>query len=388
MSSPHVFITGATGLIGGAVLARAEQAWPEARFTALVRAPDEESARHRLLGRLRRLTDAQSAERIVSGIDIICGDLKSLPNVPDQRFRDMTHVLHLAAETSFFAKESSWRMNFDGAMAVADTATVMPGLKRFLHVSTATVCGSNAPRMIHEDAYPSATATHIAPYTYTKACAETALRDRYSDLPLVIARPSIVVGHTKLGAAPSSSILWFVRAADAMNLVSSDPEGGIDFIPSDWTADALLHLLSRPKLAHDLYHVSAGEGARTTWPVLRQAFATWRGEPLRPLTHLAAGDRQLLSDRFKSTFGRGDARLTLMQRGCRKYFEFCALDATFDNSRLLAEGVAPPMSLPDYLPACLEQPQGLGILDAFLDDMDMFETAPPVTTPKRVPVPA
>ncbi|MBS7809491.1 SDR family oxidoreductase [Roseococcus pinisoli] len=378
MTSPHVLITGATGLIGGAVLAQAAQAWPEARFTALVRARDDSEARFRLLTRLRRLTDLQTATEIAARTEILCGDLKSLSRIPDGRFRDMTHVLHLAAETSFFAKESSWRMNFEGTMAVAEAATAMPRLERFLHVSTATVCGSNAPRMIHEDAYPDAAAIHIAPYTYTKACAETALRERYFDLPVVIARPSIVVGHSRLGAAPSSSILWFVRAADAMHLVSSDPEGGIDFIPSDWTADALLLLLTKPKLAHDLYHVSAGTGARTYWPALRQAFANWRGEPLQPLTHLPAGDRQLLSTRFKATFGGGDARLTLMHRGCRKYFEFCALDATFDNSRLLAEGMAPPPSLPEYLVPCLENPGGLGILDAFLDDMDMFETPAPV----------
>ncbi|MEI6160215.1 MAG: SDR family oxidoreductase [Roseococcus sp.] len=382
MSSLHIFITGATGLLGGTSLVQARQKLPGARFTALVRATNETEARERLFARLRRLTDSTHAAAIAAETGIICGDLKSVPLIPAARLRDVTHVLHLAAETSFFAKESSWRINFEGSMAMAEAARRIPLLQRFLHVSTATVCGANAPPLILEDQYPSRFARHIAPYTATKSCTEFLLRERYGQLPIVIARPSIVVGHTVLGAAPSSSILWFVRAADAMDLVSTAPEGGIDIVSSDWTADALLRLLAKPELTHSLYHVSAGAGSRTYWPALRQAFATWRGEAVRPLSRLAKGDRALLHQRFKATFGEGDPRLTLMERGCRKYFEFCALDATFDNTRLLAEGMPAPLALPAYLGRCLDNPKGLSILDAFLDDMDMFEVTP---LPERAP---
>jgi hypothetical protein len=45
---------------------------------------------------------------------------------------------------------------------------------------------------------------------------------------------------------------------------------------------------------------------------------------------------------------------------------------TFDNSRLLAEGMAPPPAMPDYLAVCLPHPAGQSVFEAFLEDADMF----------------
>jgi hypothetical protein len=33
------------------------------------------------------------------------------------------------------------------------------------------------------------------------------------DQPLIVARPSIVVGHTRLGCRPSASIFWYYRSS-------------------------------------------------------------------------------------------------------------------------------------------------------------------------------
>jgi nucleoside-diphosphate-sugar epimerase len=290
--------------------------------------------------------------------------------------------LHLAADTSFASKESNWRVNFDGTMALAEAATRMPRLTRFLHCSTATICGADAGDLVHEAEYPRAGVAHLVHYTHAKAEAEMALAQRFGGLPVVVVRPSIVAGHSTLGAKPSTSIFWFLRAVEALGLTSCEPTGGIDIVPSDWTAAALLHLLFKPELAERCYHLSAGIGSRSHWPAMLAAFAAARGPgaQITPARTFDMTKADVLRRRFRSVFGHGDARLALMLRACRKYYEFCALDATFDNARILAEGMAPPPAMPEYLAICLANPPGQSVFEAFLEDADMF--VPEVVVPQ------
>ena len=385
MTQTSVLITGATGLLGGAVLVDAMQNRPEVGWTALVRAEDETHARSRLAARFGRLTDAATARAMAARVDVLLGDLFALEQVSDVALASHTHILHLAADTSYWSKSANWRVNFDGTLAVAEAARRMPKLQRLLHIGTATICGRGAPPVVHEEAYPSAAADHIVHYTMAKASTETALVERYSDLPIIVARPSIIAGHSVLGCQPTASILWFVRAAEALRLVSCDPQGGIDIIPFDWAASALLHLLLKPELAHRTYHVSAGESSRAYWPELARAFANARGaaEPNYP-ERFRFDQPAVLRQRFREVFGHGDARLTLMQKAARKYYEFCALDVAFDNTRLLAEGMSPSPPLPTYIAACLAQPPAQSVLDAFLDDIDMFDPSSAAPAPAEI----
>lgn len=385
MAETSILITGATGLLGGAVLSDALRHRPDLCWTVLVRSTSEAEGRRRVAARLARFSDEATGFALTSRLRMLPGDLFSLAEADPVELAGTTHVLHLAADTSYWSKDSNWRVNFDGTMVLAGLASRLPRLQRFLHVGTATICGRNAPPLVREDAYPHPDAEHIVHYTHAKAYTETALAERFPALPVVVARPSIVAGHSTLGARPSASIFWFIRAAEALSLVTCDPRGGIDIVPSDWTAAALLHLLLKPELAHCTYHLSAGIGARSFWPALAEAFAVARGNGSAPNypDRFSLAEPAVLRERFRARFGRGDARLALMLKAARKYYEFCALDVTFDNSRLLAEGMALPPSLSDYLAKCLANPPGQSVMDAFLDDVDMFD--PTATAPITVP---
>jgi hypothetical protein len=59
-----------------------------------------------------------------------------------------------------------------------------------------------------------------------------------------------------------------------------------------------------------------------------------------------------------------------MLRATRAYYMFCALDFTFANDRLRAEGIAAPPALPDYLGTCLANSGE--IVEQFIDDLEMF----------------
>ena len=267
----RILLTGATGFLGGAVLHQALSRRDGAEWVCLVRCADVEQGHQRIAARLSRFTDVFTAHRIARTVTVVPGDFTRADAEADPRLDDVTHILHLAADTSYRGEERVFRTNRDGTLALARRARMMPRLQRVLHVGTAMSCGADAPSLVRET-LPQAEDRHLVAYTASKAAAETALAAEFADLPLVVARPSIVVGHSTLGAAPSSSILWLVRAADRLRLLPTETRTGIDIVPVDWAAAALLALLEKPALAHDLYHVSAGEESLTRWPDLFRAF--------------------------------------------------------------------------------------------------------------------
>ncbi|NEU10834.1 NAD-dependent epimerase/dehydratase family protein [Methylobacterium sp. BTF04] len=370
-------LTGATGLIGGAVLHHALDRDDATEWVCLVRCGSVEQGRQRVAARLSRFTDPFTAQRLARKVEIVPGDFTRADLDMDPRLDGVTHILHLAADTSWWGDERVYRTNHDGTLALARRARAMPGLERFLHVGTAMICGADAPHIVEEDAYPHPDAKHLVAYTVSKAATETSLAESFPDLPIVVARPSIVVGHSTLGAAPSSSILWVVRAADRLRMLPCDPDSAVDIVPADWVAATLYGLLLKPELKHRLYHVSGGAAGSTRWGDLIRAFeAADPSDGDRAFTRFDLADRAALRTRFAEVFGLDGSLKQVMLRATRAYFAFCALDLTFANDRLLDEGFAQSPSLPMYLATCLASSGE--ILDQFADDLEMFATPAPI----------
>jgi len=372
MADKNLFVTGASGLIGGAVLYDGLRQNPDCHWRALVRGADQNAARAKLVARLARFCGPDEAARLLAPVEVIAGCLDDLPVMAD-RLNDVTHILHLAADTSFSSGTSNWAVNFEGTLALAEAAGKMPRLQRFLHVSTATICGSDPHHLVHEEDFPCAGVEHLVEYTRAKAAVEFVLRERYRNLPVVIARPSIVAGHTKLGVRPSSSIFWFVRFAERIGLVPGSPDCHVDIVPSDWTARCLIGLLLKPELAYQTYHVSAGLSSRSVWKELAEVMAALRGETPQKLDAFSPEHLHLVRDRVTSRLGYSGRAGKLIVRAAQRYYRFCNLDVTFDNSRLLAEGFEAPPKLKDYIDVCLNNPPNLSILEGFMDDAEMFQ---------------
>jgi nucleoside-diphosphate-sugar epimerase len=236
-----------------------------------------------------------------------------------------------------------------GALSVAKA---MRGrrLERYIHTGTATICGGSPPNIVHEDDYPSKDAVHLLAYTRSKAEAERQLAERFADLPIVFARPSIVVGDTRFGCKPSGSIFWVLRAFAALQFIAWDPKNRVDVVPVDWAASALAQLLFAPSLEHRRYHVSAGMGRAITWDQVSIEYARICGGPSSD--RYEKGDiSQLTSQRVKQAIGHGHARHLL--HALELYSRFCSLDLVFDNSRLMAAGIPPPPRFTDYMHVCL-----------------------------------
>ncbi|GJD40757.1 SDR family oxidoreductase [Methylobacterium bullatum] len=375
----RILLTGATGLIGGAVLHRALAMKTDTEWVCLVRASDEEAGRQRIAARLGRFTNALNAQRLAQRVEIVAGDFTHADTIADPRLDAVTQVLHLAADTSWWAQEKVHRTNHDGTLALARRAARMPRLDRFLHVSTAMICGGQPPATVDETRYPDAEAIHLVPYSASKAAAEMSLASHFADLPLVVVRPSIVLGHTTLGARPGSSILWVIRACDRLRLVAGSRDGTVDIVPTDWVADTLVEMLARPALAHRTYHLSAGMLSRTRWSELGRTLD--RVDPAESPRHyeeFSARDRATLHRRFTEVFGMDEAIKVAMFRALQAYYRFCELDVTFDNTRLLAEGFAPPPALSEYIGRCIETSGE--IVDQFREDFGQFAVG---STPRR-----
>ncbi|WP_207478703.1 SDR family oxidoreductase [Arenibaculum pallidiluteum] len=370
-----ILLTGGTGFLGGSFYMDAFRNGSAEDCLLLVRGSDVEACRRRLEENLALHSDPETAAIAARQCQILPGDLQSLPLSADPRLDAVTHIVHCAADTSFESKGSVWHINVDGTLALAARARRMKHLRRFLHVGTAFCCGeSRHLETVVEAAPPPNGSPHIVDYTRSKAAAEMALAAAFPDLPIVVARPSIVTGHTRLGCKPSSSIFWFFRLVDHTGILPCHENGFIDIVPVDWVSARLHDLLRKPDLAHALYHVSAGVGARMSWTDFAAAFAAAGHDGTRPydfFDHRAAIGWKPFDEAFRRRFPQRDVMHRTMAMGARKYHRFTAQDIAFDNTRLLAEGFAPPPRFGDYVGTCLNSIDA-SIAEQFLTDAGMF----------------
>jgi nucleoside-diphosphate-sugar epimerase len=241
-----------------------------------------------------------------------------------------------------------------------------PRLARFLHVGTAFICGADAPPIVAEDDYPRPDVWHLAEYTRSKAECESQLAAM--TLPWVIARPSIVVGHTQLGCRPSASIFWYYRALDLLRCIPVPPDRRKDILPVDYVAEALILLLFKPDLVHRRYHVSAGESSSVTWREMAATFARCRAQPMaEPYRVVDFPTIVRERGRLAALLGPGDEGRLLS--ALELYYRFSASGVeVFDNRRLLGEGMLPPPRFTAYLPVCAALPPGRSVYEQMCED--------------------
>jgi nucleoside-diphosphate-sugar epimerase len=368
MTVPTILITGATGFIGGATAAQLLLRPEPCRVLLLVRAETQGQAECRVRKSLGRFADAGLLDSALRRCDVLRGDLTDPQALADARLDGVTHVLHLAANTSLRSVRGVRHTNILGTLALAHRMRRVPRLVRFLYVGTAYVCGASPPRAVREDDYPRPDIRHLVEYTSSKAECDMLLERTAPELPLVIARPSIVVGHTQLGCRPSASIFWYYRTVDLLRRVPVPLDTRKDIVPVDYTADALLLLLLKPELRHRRYHVSAGEASAVSWREMAAAFAECYGERSEDpyqVTDFPTLVRE--RGRLREMLGPGDEERLLQALEPFFGFSACGVEA-FDNRRLLEEGMPRPPRFTSYLRLCATQPPGRSVYEQMHDD--------------------
>lgn len=369
MLSVNILITGATGFIGGATTAALMSDGLTSNLRFLIRADNEVCGLARLKESLLRFEVPLMLLDQLTPQQVIPGDLGEVEGFSgDARLDSTTQVLNCAGVTSFGNNPKIWPINVKGTVEFARRMSNTPGLRRFLHVGTAMACGPWLTSPIRESwSFPPANA-HLVPYTYSKAEAEQQMREEIPGLPLVVARPSIVVGHSRLGCAPSTSIFWAFRMAQDLGRFRFLGDESIDVIPVDYCASALKLLLLRENLSADLYHVSAGVMSGSSFRDIDIAMAQARR--IEPVGHayrrIAVEELPLLPPELLARMGVRSRRLIVT--AAKIYEGFAALNYLFDNSRLMSEGMPPPPRFTDYVSRCIETTENVPLLKQMLDD--------------------
>jgi len=355
LTATDVFlVTGVTGFLGGAVVAELLDASFPGKVLLMARAGSKEEGLERVRRSLERFGVSSARLQELTVANILCGDLANVDAFAhDERLEGVTHVVNCAGITSFGKDPNVWRVNVDGTLVFARLLKRAPGLKRFTHISTAMICGDKPPRVVEEDVSLAIQGQHLVPYTESKAEAERRLMKEMEGMPFVIVRPTIIAGHTKLGCRPSGSIFWAFRMSHALRMTTSPLDGMIDVVPVDYAARSVLHLAAARKLKHAIYHVGSGPSHSATFAEIDAAFVKAAGTDAGRAFYSGSVEEALaLKSSFEKIFGECNRRF--MQMAIRLYGGFAALNATFDNSRLLKEGAPPPPKFSDYLAVCLE----------------------------------
>ncbi len=359
----RILLTGATGFLGGAVTAQLLAEGHGDNLSFLVRADSREQGLQRLRDNLRQHGVGDCASQALHAEQIILGDFLDTTWLPREtpRLMQIERVINCAAVASFSKNPSIWPVNVEGTFAFAELMSRSKRLKRFLHVGTAMCCGPQQASPISESwSFPDG-AEQLVDYTASKAEIERRMSEDLPGLPLVVARPSIVVGHRTLGCQASGSIFWVFRMGFALESFTCGLDEQIDVIPVDYCAEALIGLALKPQLQHNLYHISAGHHAACTFAEIDEAFASANGAAPVGARYRKIGvdDLRELAGSFEARIGPANPRLVL--RALRLYSGFADLNYLFDNSRLLEEGIALPPRFTDYLDVCVRSSSGVSI---------------------------
>ena len=307
--SETVLLTGATGFLGMELLARLIERG-DTDVVCLIRAPTASAAAERLATVFGRLYEElpESAERVTA----VAGDVSADDLGLDVRDREaliakVTSVVHCAASISFdLTLEEARQVNTGGAIRMLELSRAIAAsgrLRRHLHVSTAYVAGRY--RGLFRETDLDLGQGFRNTYEHSKFDGEQAIGAAVGELPLVIARPSIIVGDSRSGWTSAFNVIyWPMRAFSRglMDEVAIDPDGLADIVPIDYVADGLMALLDAESVSGTVALV-AGDAAPTNAELIELACRQFGREPPRIVADPAS--RLQETDLYVPYFGIG-----------------------------------------------------------------------------------
>jgi nucleoside-diphosphate-sugar epimerase/predicted dehydrogenase len=322
---PDVLILGGTGFIGRALVKRMAAAGRHVRLLA-------------------RDPSSVPQELRAAGVDVVRGDLRR-PGDLAQALGGVTGVIHLARSNSRTWAEYL-RDDVAVTRAVAE-ACLAAGVKRLVYTSTTDCYYSGRDEVITE-------ATPLDPkihrrnlYARAKAEAERALLELHRDrgLPVVIARPAIVIGpggdphHWGIGswASPDTCHLW------------GDGTRPVPLVLADDVAAALVRCLDVPGIEGEAFNLAADA---TVTPLqylaaMSEALGTWiDARPRSPLSYYAGDAGKWLvkclvrhPERRVPSYRDWKSRTYRARYDCSKAKRALGWSPVSDRDALLAEGV-------------------------------------------------
>lgn len=283
---PKIFLTGITGLVGGAFTVALLRERKDYEIVALTRSNSVRTARQRveeILGEQCAFDDCSEAlPELMKRIEVVDGDVTTIN--PDELAKDpllkgVEIIFHCAADVNL-GKDvdgKTFRINYDGTVNVLKLAKLL-NVKEFHYVSTAYVAGKLIGRAMEDRAIDSG---FNNPYEESKFKAELLVRN--SGIPFTIYRPSIITGRVKDGRIRRP--LAFYRILEFLLKLKKnqcfkqklDPRDWIDikahfntipservyFVPIDYVQKVITAIFQKP-VANKTYHVTGDKPVTTS----------------------------------------------------------------------------------------------------------------------------
>lgn len=309
MAGNAVFLTGGTGFLG-TVLADILAEQGDRKIYALVRAKNESAAARRLAA----LWDGREnlCRRVGSLIIPVPGDFeqKDLGLKPETAAllrEEVGVVIHSGAEIGFQTEGVVLeKTNREGTANLLDFAQELPGLERFVHISTAYVSGQNTGHILEDAAVGS---EFSSMYEKTKAEAEGLVRA--SGLPFVICRPGMIVGDSKTGWVKNFNTIYYVLKlllTQKLPVLPITRDTRLNLVPVDYVAQATAAIAFAPGAEGKTFHLTCPTESQPTAGELVDYVTRWAEENLNtklPTVRYLPMDLKALGTRHnKKTTGR------------------------------------------------------------------------------------
>jgi len=328
----NVFVTGATGLIGGE-LVRSLVRQPVGKVWALVRPAPQAAPAHRLTERfVRSGEDPATAARL--GVRAVAGDVSSerlglSDSAYDEVRQEADIIIHSAAETSFIRAVACQQTNIAGAENLIRFTRGCTRKPLLVCLSTAYVSGVVQNACISEDDFRPEN-DHHNEYTHSKAVAEQLFRQ--SGLPVLVLRPSVVLSAGLPCPAFARAILQFVPLLQQFDAVPVNPTSRPDVVPVQFVVDSIIRLLQVSNRQYDCYHISAGQTGAATMEQLGRVVDRFYG---RNTPLLTVAPSQWTRDLHRQYIHTADQRRAFS--ALRHYLPFLNMNVLYDTSRLRQE---------------------------------------------------
>lgn len=351
-----ILITGATGFLGREVAQRLLASEPHLRLVALIRAPDGAT----LERRRRRLVEGWEPA-LADRLEALRGDVEHRRFGLDEKqlaalAERVDRVIHVAATVSFdHSIETARRVNVGGTeevLALCRMIRARGGAGRLDYVGTAYVAGDRTDLVGEEELAHGQGFRNT--YEQSKFEAERVVRRARDELPVVILRPSIIVGEASTGKTTSyKTIYWPMKVLvrfyglwrpviPRLVRLPVRRDCVIDLVPVDHVAAAVTTLSRREEAIGRCYHLAAGPDAETIGALVEMAcdhFGVARLgflDPEGPVRILGRAARPLLVRAAPRLVKNGELMMAYTRQNPR-----------FDTTNTVAAGLsAPPIA--DY----------------------------------------
>ncbi len=307
MNASIYFITGVTGFLSKEFLVTALTDNPQAQFYCLIRQQGRTSAEQRLKEVLQSVDLSHESHRVFAIPGDITHSLLGLEvEVYQTLARKITHIVHSAALVQFEKPKAMLEhINVEGTknmIAFAqESAQLNPEFKVFAYVSTAYVAGQRKGRVTEQDFSDAYGFKNN--YESTKFAAEALLHAKKATIPLIIFRPSIILGHSQSGRTPRNNVIFpptqvVKKFPLPFALLPINENCLLDFVPVDYVANGIYSLMHMQEAYGQTFHLTSGMGKEVSMGQALQVFSQMYGVRL---ISIPAGTWPLLKRLFSLT---------------------------------------------------------------------------------------